>query len=102
MTGGKAQYASRTRDASSTVRRSGGRDFDAARLQLRLLRNRHLEHALRVPGADCVEVGAVREREAAQEPATAALQATVGAGLFLGARMALTADGQDAFLSGDL
>ena len=81
---------------------SGRRHFDAPRLQLRLLRNRHLEHAVRVPRADRVEVGAFREGEASQEFAAAALETPVGARLFLSARVPLAADGQHAFVGSDL
>ena len=80
----------RPRRASRAADRPGGHsgrcDLDAPRLQLRLLRNRHLEHALRMLGADRIEVGAVRQGEAAQELAAAALEPPVGAGLFLRAR----------------
>src|SRR6185312_17067774 len=81
---------------------SGRRDFDTPRLELRLLRNRHLEHAVRMLGADGIEVGAVGQSESSQEFATAALESPVGARLFLRMCVTLTADGQDTLLGGDL
>src|SRR5215472_15381502 len=80
----------------------GGLDFDAPRLGLRTLRNAELEHAVHVRRLDGPGVGALREREAAQERAARTLDALVALarGLLLGA--ALAADREHALVGRDL